>query len=66
MSKPDLAPLQKTVETWINETGIRYFTELTNTATLAEEVGELARLSARLYGQQSYKSQSHKPSAKKD
>jgi len=66
MSKPDLAPLQQTVDTWIQETGIRYFNELTNTAILAEEVGELARLSARIYGEQSFKRASDKASAKTD
>lgn len=46
---------QKIVDTWIKENGIRYFNELTNTAILMEEVGELARLMARKYGEQSFK-----------
>lgn len=46
---------QKTVDKWISTTGIRYFNELTNMAILSEEVGEVARIIAREYGEQSYK-----------
>lgn len=46
---------QKAVDGWINTTGIRYFNELTNTAILMEEVGEVARIMARQYGEQSFK-----------
>ena len=46
---------QKLVDDWINTTGVRYFNELTNTAILMEEVGEVARIMARKYGEQSYK-----------
>src|SRR5579872_4934344 len=46
---------QKSVDEWIKTTGVRYFNELTNTAILMEEVGELARIMARRYGEQSYK-----------
>src|SRR6476661_7450573 len=46
---------QKTVDQWIKTTGIRYFNELTNTAILMEEVGEVARIMARKYGEQSFK-----------
>lgn len=46
---------QDTVDKWINTTGIRYFNELTNTAILMEEVGEVARIMARKYGEQSFK-----------
>lgn len=46
---------QQTVDEWINSTGIRYFNELTNTAMLMEEVGEVARIMARKYGEQSFK-----------
>ncbi len=46
---------QKSVDAWIKEFGVRYFSELTNTAILMEEVGELARLMARTYGDQSFK-----------
>jgi len=47
--------LQQTVDKWINTTGVRYFNELTNTALLMEEVGEVARIMARRYGEQSEK-----------
>lgn len=46
---------QETIDKWINTTGIRYFNELTNTAILMEEVGEVARIMARKYGEQSFK-----------
>jgi len=46
---------QKIVDTWIQEIGVRYYNELTNTAILMEEVGELARIMARVYGEQSFK-----------
>jgi Predicted pyrophosphatase len=46
---------QQTVDTWIRTTGVRYFSELTNMAILTEEVGELARHMARIYGDQSYR-----------
>lgn len=46
---------QNIVDKWINTTGVRYFNELTNMAILTEEVGELARLVARTYGEQSFK-----------
>ena len=47
---------QKTVDEWIKEYGVRYFSELTNMAVLTEEVGELAKIIARRYGEQSWKS----------
>ena len=50
-----LAELQQRVDEWIKTHGVRYFSELTNTAVLMEEVGELARLMARKYGDQSFK-----------
>jgi NTP pyrophosphatase (non-canonical NTP hydrolase) len=50
-----LEEAQQTVDTWIRTHGVRYFSELTNTAILMEEVGELARLMARTYGDQSFK-----------
>ncbi len=50
-----LRETQTAVDEWINSVGIRYFNELTNTAILMEEVGEVARLMARLYGEQSFK-----------
>jgi len=46
---------QETVDRWIKEYGVRYFSELTNMAVLTEEVGELARVMARKYGDQSFK-----------
>ena len=46
---------QETVNIWTNNTGVRYFNELTNTAILMEEVGEVARIMARKYGEQSFK-----------
>ena len=46
---------QKAVDEWINEHGVRYFDELTNMAQLTEEVGEVARIIARRYGEQSEK-----------
>jgi NTP pyrophosphatase (non-canonical NTP hydrolase) len=46
---------QQNVDAWINTTGVRYFSELTNMAILTEEVGEVARLMSRLYGDQSFK-----------
>lgn len=46
---------QKTVDAWIKTTGVRYFNELTNMAMLTEEVGEVARIIARRYGEQSEK-----------
>jgi NTP pyrophosphatase (non-canonical NTP hydrolase) len=50
-----LNDIQKTVDQWIKTTGVRYFDELTNTAILMEEVGEVARIMARKYGEQSFK-----------
>lgn len=46
---------QNSVDSWIKEHGVRYFNELTNLAMLTEEVGELARIIARKYGEQSFK-----------
>lgn len=50
-----LEEVQKVVDEWINTMGIRYFNELTNTAILMEEVGEVARIMSRKYGEQSFK-----------
>lgn len=52
-----LQQAQQLVDQWIQTVGVRYFNELTNTAILMEEVGELARLMARLYGEQSFKNE---------
>lgn len=46
---------QEKIDQWINTTGVRYFNELTNMAMLTEEVGEVARIIARQYGEQSFK-----------
>ncbi|HPQ08099.1 MAG TPA: nucleotide pyrophosphohydrolase [Bacteroidia bacterium] len=51
----ELRELQKMVDEWIRNVGVRYFNELTNTVILMEEVGELARIMARKYGEQSFK-----------
>ncbi len=51
----ELKELQQKVDGWIKEYGVRYFNELTNMAILTEEVGELARIIARKYGEQSFK-----------
>lgn len=51
----EIKEAQHLVDKWINTTGIRYFNELTNTAILMEEVGEVARIMARQYGEQSFK-----------
>ena len=51
---------QKSVDTWINTIGVRYFSELTNMAILTEEVGEVARIMSRKYGEQSFKNDEDK------
>jgi len=55
MNSPTLETLQSEVDQWIRTVGVRYFSELTNMAILTEEVGELARIMARRYGDQSEK-----------
>jgi NTP pyrophosphatase (non-canonical NTP hydrolase) len=57
---------QATVDNWINTIGIRYFNELTNMAILTEEVGEVARLMSRLYGEQSFKKTEDAENAKEN
>lgn len=61
-----LKEAQKIVDQWINTIGVRYYNELTNTAILAEEVGEVARLMARIYGEQSFKTKAQATSAPDD
>lgn len=51
----EIRELQQRVDDWIHKYGVRYFSELTNMAVLTEEVGELARVMARRYGDQSFK-----------
>jgi len=52
---------QQLVDEWIRTIGVRYYSELTNTAVLMEEVGEVARIMAREYGEQSFKEGQEKP-----
>ena len=52
--------LQKQVDDWIKKYGVRYFNELTNMAILTEEVGEVARIISRKYGEQTFKETDHK------
>jgi len=61
-----LEQVQKTVDEWISSTGVRYFNELTNTALLMEEVGEVARILARKYGEQSFKNKEDMSSIEND
>lgn len=56
-----LRDYQKMVDEWITTVGVRYYSELTNTAVLMEEVGEVARIMARTYGEQSYKDTDESP-----
>lgn len=58
----EIKELQSTVDEWIKKHGVRYFNELTNLSVLMEEVGELARIMAREYGEQSYKKGAKKES----
>jgi NTP pyrophosphatase (non-canonical NTP hydrolase) len=51
----EINQLQKQVDNWIKQYGVRYFDELTNMAILSEEVGEVARIISRKYGEQSFK-----------
>lgn len=53
--KMTIKEAQEKVDSWINTTGVRYFSELTNMAILTEEVGEVARIMSRKYGDQSFK-----------
>lgn len=55
MVSPTLQQVQTNVDTWIKTIGVRYFSELTNLAILTEEVGEVAKIMARKYGEQSFK-----------
>lgn len=61
-----ISEAQAIVDAWIRTIGIRYFNELTNTAILMEEVGEVARLMARLYGEQSFKTPELAATARED
>lgn len=57
---------QQTVDHWINTIGVKYYHELTNMSILMEEVGEVARLMSRLYGEQSFKTKEKEASARTD
>lgn len=57
---------QQTVDHWIRTVGVKYYSELTNNAILMEEVGEVSRLLARLYGEQSFKTPELAASARED
>lgn len=61
MNDITLRDCQQTVDEWVRTVGVRYYSELTNTAVLMEEVGEVARLMARLYGDQSFKKTDEPP-----
>ena len=60
MEELTLRQAQQAVDDWIQTIGVRYFSELTNLAQLMEEVGELARIMSRTYGDQSYKTSAKK------
>ena len=62
----DIKNAQLEVDNWIKNHGVRYFNELTNMAQLTEEVGEVARLMARIYGEQSFKRKADELTAKDD
>ena len=66
MNDLTLQAAQQKVDQWINTIGVRYYNELTNTAVLMEEVGEMARLMARIYGEQSFKEPEQAATAKTD
>lgn len=63
---PTIVELQRMVDDWIRKVGVRYYNELTNTALLMEEVGEVARLMARIHGEQSFKSSEKAATAPQD
>jgi NTP pyrophosphatase (non-canonical NTP hydrolase) len=55
MDSPTLSECQTIIDEWVQTIGVRYYSELTNMAVLTEEVGEVARLMSRIYGDQSFK-----------
>ncbi len=57
--KMTIEQAQQTIDSWIKQYGVRYYNELTNMAILTEEVGEVARIMARTYGEQSFKASDH-------
>jgi len=66
MTNMTISQAQQTVDEWIRSVGVRYFSELTNTAILMEETGEVARLMARLYGDQSFKTPEQAETAREE
>lgn len=66
MEELTIKETQLKVDDWIKTIGVRYFNELTNMTLLMEEVGEMARLMARLYGEQSFKQTERAATAKED
>lgn len=62
----EIREAQQIIDQWINTVGVRYYNELTNTAILMEEVGEVARLMARLYGEQSFRLPEEAVTARED
>lgn len=60
----EIKEAQQKVDHWIKTIGVRYFNELTNMSILMEEVGEMARISSRLYGEQSFKKEEDRSTAK--
>lgn len=60
MSQITIKQAQQTVDDWINSIGVRYFSEMTQLAQLTEEVGEVARIISRTYGDQSFKESDEK------
>lgn len=60
MSEITIREYQDTVDNWIKDVGVRYYSELTNLAELVEEVGEVARIMSRIYGDQSFKDSDRK------
>lgn len=61
MSEISIKDYQDKVDTWVKEFGVRYFSELTNLGILMEEVGEVARIMTRVYGDQSFKKTGEQP-----
>jgi len=61
MADISIREYQAMIDKWVRTTGVRYFSELTNLGILMEETGEVARIMTRIFGEQSYKSESRKP-----
>ncbi len=61
MKEISISDYQKIIDEWVKKYGVRYFSELTNLGILMEEVGEVARIMNRVYGEQSFKNPDEKP-----